>query len=113
MEDFISESITPRSGAFNTAAMGRAEPGLPPAFSWRGTWYEVAGMLESWKHFEKSSGQKYLRRHYFKLKMTDGSTWTVYFIRHARKAGSPLRRWFLLNSTEPASHPPDPSPRAD
>ena len=36
MERLISEPIEPEPGAFDTAAMSRGEPGLPPSFTWRG-----------------------------------------------------------------------------
>ena len=99
MSEFVSESITPLPGAFDTAAMGRGEPGLPGGFTWRGENYDMVERLAQWKHSSRegsrAQGELYLRRHYYKLLMSDGTTWTVYFTRQPSPSGSPKRRWFL------------------
>jgi hypothetical protein len=96
MADLVSEPLTPRPGAFDAAAMARGEPGMPPAFTWRGTEYEVIERLESWKASGPATGGgTYLRRHYHKLRMSDGNVWTVYFVRQTPRSGSPKARWFL------------------
>lgn len=41
MNQFISESITPIAGHFDSAAMGRGEPGLPAEFDWRGQTFKI------------------------------------------------------------------------
>ena len=96
MTEFVSESIRPRAGSFDAAAMGRGEPGLPDAFEWRGTWYEVVERLAQWKETApeggKPGGEVYLRRHCYRLGMSDGSMWTVYCLRQP-----PKRRWFLYS----------------
>ncbi len=48
MEQFVSESITPSGGHFDTAAMGRGEPGLPLEFAWRGQTYHIVEELDRW-----------------------------------------------------------------
>lgn len=99
--EFVSETIAPHEGRFDTEAMGRGEPGLPAGFDWRGVSYDIVERLEQWKHSERESGRAggelYLRRHYYKLRMSDGSVWTVYFMRQTPKSGSPKRRWFLYS----------------
>ena len=106
MDEFISEPITPVGGRFDTAAMGRGEPGLPREFVWRGQTYGVAEKLDQWKQSSaeggRAGGELYLRRHCYKLRMSDGSVWTIYFERQAPhspdKSGcakSAKRRWFL------------------
>ena len=99
MRDLVSEPISPLAGTFDSAAMGRGEPGLPRGFSWRATAYEVAELLATWKDSQReggrSSAELYLRRHYYRLKMGDSSVWTVYFVRQAARAGNPRSRWFL------------------
>jgi hypothetical protein len=101
MEEFVSEPIQPRTGGFDAAAMARGEPGLPTGFRWRDQWYEVVERLESWKETSpeggRAGGEVYLRRHAYKLRMSDGSVWTVYFLRQTPKSGSPRRRWFVLS----------------
>ena len=99
MPEFVSENIVPHPGAFDARAMGRGEPGLPRGFTWRGASYAVVETLAQWKHSTReggrAQGELYLRRHYYKLRMSDESTWTVYFVRQSPKSGSPKRRWFL------------------
>lgn len=101
MSEFVSETITPQQGTFDTQAMARGEPGLPRGFGWRGTVYEVVEKLGQWKHSSRegsrAQGELYLRRHYYKLRMSDGMVWTVYFIRQPARSGSAKRRWFLYD----------------
>ncbi|MCH8806501.1 MAG: hypothetical protein IH986_10480 [Planctomycetes bacterium] len=101
MHEFVSEWIQPRGGAFDTHAMGSGTPGLPRAFEWHGETIEVAETLAAWKEsgpeVGRLHGERYLRRHYWRLRMADGSVWTVYFVRHTPRGGSAKRRWFLYN----------------
>ena len=97
--EFLSEPITPCKGRFDAPAMARGEPGLPSGFQLRGVSYNVIQRIEQWKHSERKSGRArgelYLRRHFFKLRMSDGSIWTVYFVRQPLTSGSVTDRWFL------------------
>lgn len=99
MSEFVSESIVPRQGTFDTQAMGRGEPGLPRGFTWREMEYDVVEKLAQWKHStregSRAQGELYLRRHYYKLRMSDSTVWTVYFTRQPSASGSPKCRWFL------------------
>ena len=115
MSAFVSEQITPTEGRFDAGAMARGEPGLPAGFTWRGTSYEIVARLEQWKDTSaeggRPGGEVYLRRHYYRIRMSDGAVWTVYFTRQAPKSGPAQARWFLYtvdeNSTKSA--PPGPS----
>lgn len=97
VNELISEPLLPLAGSFDTRAMGRGEPGLPTGFIWRERTYSIALVLETWKQSEREggSGELYLRRHYFRLRMDDGSIWTVYFVRQTPKSGNVKQRWFL------------------
>jgi hypothetical protein len=97
VSELISEPLTPIAGSFDTRAMGRGEPGLPAGFTWRERTYAITHVLETWKHSEREggSGERYLRRHYFKVRMDDGAVWTVYLIRKTPKSGNVKQRWFL------------------
>jgi len=105
MPELISESITPHPGTSDTSRMGRGEPGLPTGFTWRGTSYDVLKELEAWKESSRAGaqtgGQLYLRRHYFRLRMSDDAIWTVYCTRQTPRSGNPKKRWFLY-TIEPA-----------
>jgi len=106
MDEFVSEPITPHRGTFDIAAMGRGLPGLPAGFDWHGEPFDITEVVESWKQSApeggRPGGERYLRRHYYRLRMSDASIWTVYFIRHTPRSGSPRLRWFL-HMREPES----------
>lgn len=101
MEEFVSEAIAPLSGGFDTAAMSTALPGLPRGFVWRDCEIAIARVLETWKFASRegshAQGELYLRRHYFRLQMSNGTEWTVYFVRQTPRSGNPRRRWFLYS----------------
>lgn len=85
--------------------MAAGLPGLPAAFVWRQATWAVVERLEAWKQSApeggRADGERYLRRHYFRLRVSDGSVWTVYFVRQAPKSVSPKRRWFLYAIERP------------
>ncbi len=116
MVEFISEPITPLAGTADSAAMARGLPGLPAGFEWRGVRYRVAHTIDAWKWSSRAGssaqGQAYLRRHYFRLRLSDGSTWTVYCLRQAPRSGPGARRWYLLERVPPAheTQRQDPAP---
>ncbi len=99
MNQFISESITPGAGQFDAVAMARGEPGLPAEFEWRSRTFKIVEKQDQWKQSSPEGGRAgaevYLRRHYYKLLMSDASVWTVYFVRQSPRSGSKKRRWFL------------------
>ena len=97
MADLISEPIQPHAGTFDTVRMGRGEPGLPKGFVWRGRSAEIVEELRNWKQSsrEGGTGELYLRRHYYKLRMSDGSVWTVHFVRQSPRGRDAKKRWFL------------------
>ncbi len=102
MAELISEPIVPRPGTFDTARMARGEPGLPDGFTWRGQSVKVVELLEAWKHSSReggrAGGELYLRRHYFKLQMSDDCVWTVYFVRQTPRSGDAKKRWYLYTT---------------
>jgi hypothetical protein len=97
-DEFLSEALRPIFEGDSQPAPAGA-PVLPGAFEWRGKPLRVLNVLSSWKQSgdcTHGSGEKYLRRHCYKLKMEDGSTWEVYFERRARSARQSKQRWWLL-----------------
>ncbi len=99
MAELVSESLTPHAGTFDAVAMGSGRPGLPTGFSWRDDAFDITEVRSEWKESSRegshAQGELYLRRHYSTLLMSDGSLWTVYFIRQASPSGNPKKRWFL------------------
>ena len=111
MQEFVSEPITPHTGTFDATAMATGLPGLPRGFVWRGTAYTVVNELATWKESApeggRPGGERYLRRHCFRLRMSDGSEWTVYFVRQTPRSGSAKTRWFLysIEAARPGESP--------
>jgi hypothetical protein len=97
-EKFISEPIKPTTQTFETTAMTRGEPGLPQRFVWRDAEYTVADVLEIWKETgpcRNGSDDKYLRKHWYKIRTADGLIMTLYFERQARSKSRNKTRWWL------------------
>ena len=107
MPELVSEAITPHAGTSNAARMAGGEPGLPTGFTWHDDSIEIVEQLAAWKQSSRegarAQGDLYLRRHYYRLRMSDGTTWVVYFVRQSPRSGNPKNRWFLytIERTEP------------
>ena len=102
--EFISEPIKPVPGTFDTTAMTRGEPGLPGRFVWRDKEYTVADVLETWQQLGPDKGggpERYLRKHWFKIRTEDGPEMTIYFERQARARRQSKTRWWLFTIEEP------------
>lgn len=96
-KEFICEAITPVEGSFDTASMCAGEPGVPMQFLWRDTQYEVASVLEKWKttgDCRYGSSERYVRKHWFRVALTDGTQMEIYFDRQPRSKQS-KKRWWL------------------
>ena len=102
-EEFVSELIEPVEGTFDTAGMTRGEPGLPSRFMWRDAEHEVAEVLEKWKESgrcKSGSSEMYLRKHWFKIRCTDGLEMTIYFERQPKSKQQSKKRWWLYTVKE-------------
>ena len=98
MNEFVGEAIKPVAGTFDTAGMASGEPGLPGRFVWRDKEYTLAEVLEKWKESgrcKSGSSEMYLRKHWFKIRCTDGSQMTIYFERQPRSKAQNKMRWWL------------------
>ena len=87
MSTFVSEPITPivEAGSAGPARIG--EPVLPAAFVWRGTEYRVESVLGQWKESgpcRSGSSERYVRKHWYRIRVTDGKEMEIYFERQAR-----------------------------
>ena len=104
MTSFISEPLRAEKGTFDPMAMSTGAPGLPGRFFWRKRELVVGEVLESWKDHgdcKHGSGERYVRRHNFRIRTTDGLTVRVYFQRSFGKS-RPSARWWLYGIEEPA-----------
>jgi len=95
---FIGEPIEPVGGTMSARRMSRGEPGLPRRFRWRDADYEVAEVLEQWKDTgpcRHGSGEQYVRKHWYRVRTTDGAEMALYFERQPRSSRERARRWWL------------------
>lgn len=82
--------------------MARGEPGVPASFRWRDREWVVAEVLETWKEHgdcTHGSGERYVRKHGFRLRTADGAVFKVYFQRHFGKAKR-AERWWIQSMTD-------------
>lgn len=102
-EQFISEPITPTPGTFDTRTIAQGEPGLPHRFTWRGHEYTVDEVLTVWKTSSPdTTGEVYLRRHWWQLRTTTGHIMKLYFERQKNRKNAKAR-WFLYTMIEPSN----------
>ncbi len=98
---FVSEPITPVDGSFDTDGMACGEPGLPHQFSWRKQTFTVAEVLERWKEHGNcahGSGERYVRKHGFRVRTTDGTLFQLYFQRSFGRAKfRTANRWWIYS----------------
>jgi len=96
---FVSEPITPVEGTFDPAGMARGEPGLPHQFRWRKKEFTVAEVLEQGKEYGScahGSGERYVRRHSYRVRATDGTVLRLYVQRSFGRAKfSTANRWWI------------------
>lgn len=106
-ETFVSEPIEPERGSFSTGSMAKGLASLPAAFRWRNRRYEIVECLRHDKvSMPEATGERYLRRQEFRVRLDTGQIATLYVQRQASRGASPRvarRRWFLYSiESEPA-----------
>ena len=103
MSTFISESITPLFDGEAVRTVVPGEPVVPSGFVWRKQEYRVDTILSVWKEdgpCSHGSGEQYLRKHWYKLRMTDGREMEIYFERQARSSRQRKLRWWLFSISD-------------
>jgi len=98
---FVSEGLTAVGDEFALPpAVG--EPALPLHFNWRRRTHAVTAVLPRWKACgpdrTHGSDERYLRRHWYALRMADGAVWTVYFQRQPGSRRTAKARWWLYGT---------------
>lgn len=115
-ERFVGEGLKPAQGTFATAAMATGRPGLPTAFTWRRSTHPVLAVLEEWTECgdcRHGSGERYLRKHWFRIRTTGGLEMKLYFERQTRSSGGSRWRLYSVIETEEGAEPsPGSSPDA-
>lgn len=101
---FVSEPIRPVTTTADTGRMAVGEPGLPRCFTWRGQSVEVDAVLRSWRETSPcrhGSGEQYVRKHCYEVRLTSGARATIYFERQARARSQARQRWWLFSLADP------------
>lgn len=105
---FVSEPIQPDAASFDTGRMAAGEPGLPHRFTWRDHAYEVAELLDSWKQTgpcSHGSGERYVRKHFYRIRTTENLEMTLYCDRQPRPRQTRRRWWLYKIETAPGDAP--------
>lgn len=103
----VSQPLAPVAGAPSATAAAVGEPVLPGRFRWAGREVTVAEVLERWKSSGPAEGgERYLRRHWYRVRLTDGRQLTLYFERQAASRRQAKARWWVYTVTDPAPPPP-------
>ena len=100
---FIGEPLTP-DASFDPLAMSNGEPGVPAKFRWRKRELVVAEVLETTREYgdcKHGSGERYLRKHGFRIRTADGLVLRIYFQRTFGRSRKTARWW--LHSIEESS----------
>ena len=96
----VLEPIQPEPGSFDARMMARGEPGVPRRFTWRGRTYEVAEVERSWREWSAPpapAGDRYVRRHGYAIKTTDGLRLRLVA---ERGRGSRAGRWWVREAPD-------------
>lgn len=101
-ETFIGEPICAEDMSFSVSPMAMGKPGLPRTFSWKGRRFAVLEVLEEWKesgNCRHGSGERYVRKHWFRVRTTERLEMRIYFERQGRSSGG--SRWRLYSIAFP------------
>ena len=102
-ETFIGESIQPEDMSFSLSPMATGKPGLPGKFTWKGRSFSVLQLLEEWKEAgdcRHGSGERYVRKHWFRVRTTENLEMKIYFERQRRSSGGSRWRLYSLCNTQ-------------
>jgi hypothetical protein len=100
---FVGAAIEPIADEMDVAGMTRGEPGLPLRFRCRGREYAVAAVLERGKDTgpcRHGSGERYIRKHWFRIRTTDGVEMKLFFERQPRRGSTGKVRWWAHSMVE-------------
>lgn len=104
MSTFVGESITPIFGE-GARAPGPGEPIVPPGFIWRKTEYRIECVLKTWRESgpcRHGSSERYVRKHWYRIRTTDGREMEIYFERRVRSSNERKKRWWVFSVSGPA-----------
>jgi Domain of unknown function (DUF6504) len=97
-EQFICDPIKVITDDASVSGALRGEPCAPKHFIWRTQEIEVAEVLDRWKDTgpcTHGSAEKYVRKHWFKIRADDNRIMKIYFERKPRSMKKARERWWL------------------
>ena len=103
-QSYIGEGITPEDESFSVSPMAMGKPGLPRKFSWKDKTLSVLEVLEEWKEAgdcHHGSGERYVRKHWFRVMTTENLEMKIYFERQRRSSGGSRWRLYSIRETKP------------
>jgi len=103
--EFVGESIEPVAEAIDSARMATGEPGLPRRFRWRGAEHTIVEVIESRRETgacTHGSGERYVRRHWYRVRTGDGTEMKISFDRRSANARQMRDAWRLHSLVRPA-----------
>jgi phosphoribosylglycinamide formyltransferase-1 len=101
-QHFISEGLKPLTETVIPSSFAIGAPLLPARFLWRNETLCIEAILEQWKETSPcrhGSGERYVRKHWFRLRLVSGEEMTVYFERQLRFHGQGRTRWWLFSKS--------------
>ena len=72
----------------------------------------MAALLEKWKETGRcrnGSAERYVRKHWFRIRTTGGLEMKIFFERQARSARERKQRWWLYTVDTPEDNQPHPA----
>lgn len=109
-ERLVSEALQPvfaaaGEGTPSTSDEYQAvgEPLLPGGFIWRGEEQAVAEVIERWKEYSRpgvAMTERYLRKHWYRIRTAAGLEMKIYFERQARSKAGAMQRWWVYSVIE-------------
>lgn len=105
-EQFVSEPLKPVTDTVDPRSFAIGAPLLPARFIWRNATLSIREVLEQWKETSPcrhGSGELYVRKHWFRVRLETGEELKIYFERQPRSSsGRRKPRWWLFSMKGPA-----------
>lgn len=99
-ERLICEPIQPLLSEDPVGPVVSGEPLLPTRFMWRDEEVVVAEVLERWKELSPGTvamPDRYLRKHWFRIRTSGRREMKIYFERKARSRAGAKQRWWIFS----------------
>ena len=103
-ESLVSEPIQPVFSAVQGGVQAAGEPVLPAKFVWRGEERTIAEVIERWKELSRPGAamqERYVRKHWYRIRTEAGEEMKIYFERQARSKGGAKQRWWIFSVLGP------------